>query len=63
MALRRAKAAEAFNQTVDFLVQFEDLGDLLQGAKVLYPFDEPGDPGGDGGAVPPGRALLDRIRR
>ncbi len=37
MARGYAEADEAFGQVVDFLEHFEDLGDLRQGAKVLYP--------------------------
>ncbi len=34
------KAAEDFDQVVDFLESFEELEDPRQHAKVLYPLDE-----------------------
>lgn len=37
---KRATAAEAFEQVVDFLEHFSDLEDPRQRAKVLYPLDE-----------------------
>lgn len=40
MASGYAKAAEAFDQVVDFLEHFEPLEDPRQHAKVLYPLDE-----------------------
>ena len=40
MASGFAKAAEAFDQVVDFLESFEALEDPPQRAKVLYPLDE-----------------------
>ena len=40
MARKRATAAEAFDQVVEFLEHFEGLEDPRQRAKVLYPLDE-----------------------
>ncbi len=40
MARGDAKAAEAFDQVVDFLEYFNTLEDPRQRAKVLYPLDE-----------------------